>query len=54
MFFRNCCKFKKIIAACILGMGVGMFLILIFSPILWLYIISISLIVIGIKKIFER
>lgn len=47
-------KGKKIIAGCILGAGLGMLLILILPPTAWLCIISIALIITGIKKIFER
>lgn len=56
MLFKNCGnrKSKKILAGCILGIGIGMFLIIVLSPIAWLCIVSISLIIIGIKKIFER
>ena len=56
MLFKKCCcrKTKKVLAGCILGIGIGMFLIIVLSPIAWLCIVSISLIVIGIKKIFER
>lgn len=50
-FFR---KFGKIIAGCLLGAGLGMFLVLILPPRIWLCIISIALIVIGIKKLFGK
>ena len=51
MFFK---KFRKVIAGCILGVGLGMLLIMILPPRVWLCIISIGLIIIGIKKIFQR
>lgn len=51
MFFRKC---RKIMAGCILGCGVGMLFILILPPRAWLCIISIGLIIAGIKKICER
>lgn len=51
MFFKKC---RKIIAGCILGAGVGMLLILFLPPTAWLCIISIALIITGIKKICER
>lgn len=51
MFFKKC---GKIIAGCILGAGIGMLLILILPPRAWLCIISIGLIVTGIKKLLER
>lgn len=51
MFFKKC---RKVIAGCILGAGIGMLLILILPPTAWLCIISIGLIVTGIKKILER
>ena len=54
MFFKGFCKLKKIIAGCILGAGIGMFLILILPPRIWLCIISIGLIITGIKKVFEK
>ena len=56
MRFKKCGdrKLKKVLAGCILGIGIGMFLIIVLSPIAWLCIVSISLIVIGIKKILER
>ncbi len=51
MFFKKC---GKIIAGCILGVGIGMLFILILPPRVWLCIISIGLIVTGIKKLLER
>lgn len=54
--FKKCGdrKLKKVAAGCILGIGIGMFLIIVLSPVAWLCIVSISLIVMGIKKILER
>ncbi len=54
MFFRKSCKWKRILAGLVLGIGLGMLLILILPPIAWLCIISIALIITGIKKILER
>ena len=51
MFFKKC---RKILAGCIMGAGVGMLLILILPPIIWLWIIAIGLIITGIKKTCER
>ena len=51
MFFKKC---RKIIAGCILGVGIGMLIVLVLPPIVWLCIISIALIIIGIKKIFQK
>ncbi len=47
-------KGKKLIAGLILGAGIGMLSILILPPKIWLFIISMGLIIIGIRKIFER
>ncbi len=54
--FKKCGdrKLKKVLAGCILGIGIGMFLIIVLTPVAWLCIVSISLIVMGIKKILER
>lgn len=56
MYYKRCGngKWKKVLAGCILGIGIGMFLIIVLSPIAWLCMVSISLIVIGIKKMLER
>lgn len=54
MFFRKSCKWKRILAGLILGLGVGMLLILILPPTAWICIISIALIIMGIKKICEK
>ncbi len=54
MFFKKSCKWKRILAGLFLGIGLGMLLILILPPIAWLCIISIALIITGIKKILER
>ena len=51
MFFK---KFRKVIAGCILGAGIGMLLILVLPPRAWLMIISIGLIIVGIKKVCGR
>lgn len=51
---RKCCKPSKLMAGCLLGAGLGMFLILVLPPPVWLCVISIALIVMGIKKIFEK
>lgn len=51
MFF---CKFKKIIAGICIGFGVGMLLVLFLPPEAWLTLISIALIICGIKTIFKK
>lgn len=54
MFLKKSCKLKRILAGLILGLGIGMLLILILPPTAWLAIISIALIITGIKKVCER
>ncbi len=54
MFLKKSCKWKRILAGLTFGIGLGMLLILILPPIAWLCIISIALIITGIKKILER
>lgn len=54
MYCRKKCRPKKLIAGCLLGAGLGMFMILVLPPTVWLCIVSIALIVMGIKKIFEK
>ena len=51
MFFRKC---RKIFAGALLGAGIGMLLFLILPPKVWLFIISIALIILGIKKICQK
>lgn len=54
MFLKKSCKWKRILAGLVLGLGLGMFLILVLPPMAWLCIISIALIITGIKKVLER
>lgn len=54
MFYKKSCKFKKILSGLILGLGAGMLLIIILPPKVWIVIFSISLIIVGIKKVCEK
>lgn len=46
------CKFKKVFAGCIIGIGLGILLVLILPPAAWITIVSIAMIIYGVKKIF--
>ena len=46
---RNC----KVFAGICIGCGIGIFLILYLPLIAWLYIISVALVVLGIKLLFD-
>lgn len=51
MCFR---KFRKVIAGCTIGIGVGILLIIFLPVTAWFCIIAICLIASGIKKLFEK
>ena len=43
------CKFKKLIAGILIGLGVGIILILFLPPVAWFCIIGIAMTIAGIK-----
>lgn len=51
MFF---CKFRKLIAGCLIGFGVGILLVLLLPPAVWLFIIGICVVTCGIKFLFGK
>lgn len=46
-------KFKKVIAGILIGLGIGILLILCLPINAWLVIISLGLILIGVKYLFK-
>ena len=46
MFF---CKFRKLISGCLIGFGIGITLVLILPPVVWLFITGMAVIVYGVK-----
>lgn len=46
-------KYKRIIAGILIGLGVGILLILFLPLTAWLIIISLGLILVGIKNLFK-
>lgn len=46
-------KFKKVIAGALIGLGIGILLILFLPLTAWLVIISLGLILVGIKDLFK-
>lgn len=50
MFF---CKFRKIISGCLIGFGIGIIMVLLLPPVVWLFITGVAVMIVR-NKIFIR
>ncbi len=51
MFF---CKFRKLIAGILIGFGIGAILVLFLPPVAWICVLSIGLLIGGIKFLISK
>ena len=48
------CKFRKIIAGALIGLGIGIILVLFLPPVAWIFIMGVAMFIGGIKFLLGK